>query len=130
MCLVVFSSILLAGCESETTTVSTGETTGKSTEGAQETQEGEDVPPATTPTPESPSPPPSPPVVQEINCGIGAFNVLNCTNEAKEQFSCSGDSHALGSPYGCTDPQGNHFDCNVVETRMGGFTLSCTKLLL
>ncbi|MDX6381631.1 MAG: hypothetical protein QOI57_2655 [Rubrobacteraceae bacterium] len=104
VCMFVISSILLAGCGGG------GETTAS-------------TPPEPLPTP------PSPPVAQEVNCGIGAFNVLNCTNQAGEQFSCSGDSHAVGSPYGCTDPDGNQFDCNVVATRMGGFTLSCARLL-
>ncbi len=135
----VLSSILLVGCGSgrETPTVTKGETTDTSGEKNSKEQErtqngqGEEVfPPAPTPTPPEPPPTPSsPPVAQEVNCGIGAFNVLNCTGPTGEQFSCSGDSHAVGSPYSCTDPEGNQFDCNIVEARMGGFTLSCVRLL-
>lgn len=118
---LVLSFTLLMSCGAG------GEPTTATTNGAEATtksgqKEEEDI----TPTP---APEPSPPVAQEVTCGIGAFNVLNCSNQAGEQFSCSDNSHAVGTPYGCTDPENNQFDCNIVATRMGGFTLSCARLI-
>ena len=142
VCALILSSILLAGCGRGGTTIESteattnGGVTTESTVASQESEEG--VAPVTpsAPTPPSPTPPtptpptpppPPPPVAQEVNCGIGAFNVLNCTNTTGEQFSCSGDSHAVGSPYGCTNTSsGSQFSCVVISSRMGGFTLSCT----
>ena len=143
----VFSSILLAGCSGGggggTTVATTAKTTATTTAKSTETSEGSEASgvtpaspptptpalsptptPAPTPTPTPPTPPP--PVTQEVNCGIGAMNVLNCTGAAGDQFFCSGGSDAVGSPYGCTNATGSQFDCVVVALRMGGFTLSCT----
>lgn len=134
VCAFIFSSILLVGCGRGGITVESTEATNnggvttESTVVSQESEEGGAPSTPPSPTPPTPTPsPPTPPVPQEVNCGIGAFNVLNCTNAAGEQFSCSGGSHAVGSPYGCTNTSsGSQFSCVVVASRMGGFTLSCT----
>ena len=133
VCAFICSSILLVGCGRGGTTIESTETTndgGVTTESTVVSQESEEGGAPSTPSSTLPTPTPSlptPPVAQEVNCGIGAFNVLNCTDAAGEQFSCSGGPHAVGSPYGCTNTSsGGQFNCVVVASRMGGFTLSCT----
>lgn len=126
----VFSPALLASCGGGGTTIEEVTPGGTATEEAA-VEGGEVVPedeeltsePAPAPSPTSPS------LTEEVKCGIGAFNVLSCTNTAGTAFSCSGDSSAVGGRYGCTDPAGDSYGCEVVASRMGGFTLSCTKLL-
>jgi hypothetical protein len=67
----------------------------------------------------------------QVDCGIGAGGALSCANTAGEPFSCSGGSSAVGSRYSCTGPGGgaDTYGCDVVASRAGGFTLSCTRLL-
>lgn len=84
------------------------------------------VSPTSTPEPTSGL---APLVAVEVNCGIGALEVLNCADAADTPYYCSGSSSAVGSPYGCTDPLDNRYGCEVVASRIGGFTLSCTRLL-
>jgi hypothetical protein len=130
--LLIFASfsILLVSCGS-----GASETAGKNSETnsteQETTQSGQANIMPSIPIPEPSPVPPSPasPGAQEVNCGIGAFNIINCSSQTGEKFDCSGDSHAVGSHYSCTDPEGNQFDCSVVAARMGGFTLSCTKPL-
>jgi hypothetical protein len=127
----VLSPILLASCggEGETTIEenTVEETTVEETT-MESTEEEGIVPPTPTPDP-TPTPSPTPPGAVEVNCGIGAMGILKCANAADTPYYCSGSSSAVGSPYWCTDPLGQRYDCEVVVSRMGGFTLSCTRQL-
>jgi hypothetical protein len=152
-CMFILAPVLLASCGGETTVIeeaAPGETTIEETT----VEEGEAAPeeeaatpepapsptpspapsptPAPTPTPTPPPvPPPTPLPLTQVNCGIGAGGALSCTNTAGVPFSCSGDSSAVGSRYSCTGPGGGDdtYGCDVVASRAGGFTLSCTRLL-
>jgi hypothetical protein len=121
----VLSPILQASCGGGGETTIEENTIEENT--MESTEEGI-VPPTPTPEP-TPTPGPIPPVAVEVNCGIGALGVLKCANAADTPYYCSGSSSAVGSPYGCTDLLGDRYDCEVVASRMGGFTLSCTRLL-
>jgi hypothetical protein len=121
----ILSPILLASCGGD------GETTNEENtveETAMESTEEGMVPPTPTPEP-TPAPSPTPRVAVEVGCGIGAMGVLKCANAADTPYYCSGSSSAVGNPYWCTDSLGQRYDCEVVASRMGGFTLSCTRLL-
>lgn len=138
-CVLILSPVLLASCGGETTieentieeTTVVEETTTESVqEGGTNEQEGaqyeEGIAPTPSPNPSptpSPTPTPIPPETVQVECGIGAGGILNCANTAGTPFYCS------GKPYGCTDPLDNRYGCEVAEQRMGGMTLSCTKLL-
>jgi hypothetical protein len=125
----ILTPVLLASCGGETTVIE--ETTVVESKAAPEENKAAPEPgPSPTPTPTptpTPVPPPSPLPLTQVDCEIGAFGALSCKNTAGEPFSCSGNS----SGYSCTGPGGgaDTYGCDVVASRAGGFTLSCTRLL-